>query len=173
VGYSDTASGAYHAFVSDGSQMVDLGTLGGAGSSATGINGAGHIVGVSDTADGGWAPFLYVNGTMHNLNDLVTGFSELISTPLLSESGQIAGVGLVNGEVHIYLLTWVADDMIQAAAPSAATALAVSSQTTLKAEPRTVHGNARRSAMPLPPPMLTAPGLKCPLPYCVAGAKKK
>ena len=47
VGWSDTAAGASHAFITgpNGVGMTDLGTLGGGYSYAYGINDAGQVVG--------------------------------------------------------------------------------------------------------------------------------
>jgi probable HAF family extracellular repeat protein len=55
VGYSFTADGQDHAFITgpNGVGMIDLGTLlGGFGSTASGFNDMGQVVGLSGTADG-------------------------------------------------------------------------------------------------------------------------
>jgi probable HAF family extracellular repeat protein len=109
VGMADTGQEyLFHAFLHDGEKMVDLGTLGGDLSYATHINGAGQILGLTSTADGSAAEFLYENGRMYNIADLATGYTEVRNTSL-SESGQIAGVGLANGKWHGFLLSWVQD----------------------------------------------------------------
>jgi probable HAF family extracellular repeat protein len=51
-------------------QIQDLGTLGGAGSEAHGINDLGQIVGVAQTSDGLARPFLWHEGVMQDLGTL-------------------------------------------------------------------------------------------------------
>jgi probable HAF family extracellular repeat protein len=51
-------------------QIQDLGTLGGAGSEAHGINDLGQIVGVAQTSDGLARPFLWQDGVMQDLGTL-------------------------------------------------------------------------------------------------------
>ena len=51
--------------------MSDLGTLGGTFSRAMGINNAGEIVGYSKLADGSEQPFLYRNGVMEDIGNVI------------------------------------------------------------------------------------------------------
>jgi len=60
-----------HASLWDNGMVTDLGTLGGLSSDAFGINGAGQIVGGSDSGSGSRA-FLWDNGTMTDLGTLVS-----------------------------------------------------------------------------------------------------
>ena len=78
-----------------GATTVDLGTLGGQNSYGFGINASGQVVGGSDVVDNGQRAFLYSDGTMYDLNLLVTG---LAGTPLtnataINDSGQIVANG--------------------------------------------------------------------------------
>ena len=51
-GHSLTAGGAQHAFLWEDGTMYDLGTLGGASSTAVAINDSGQILGESETLGG-------------------------------------------------------------------------------------------------------------------------
>jgi probable HAF family extracellular repeat protein len=70
VGWSELAGGDAHAFLYDGSKMVDLGTLGGHNSSALAINDKGEIVGAAETRSGELHAFIYRKGTMTDLGIL-------------------------------------------------------------------------------------------------------
>jgi len=179
IGYSDTANGGgynkYHAFVSDGQQMTDLGTLGGAWSFASGINGAGQIVGSTALANGKEVPFLYENGAMHNVAELVTGFDQVSSYIQLNELGQIAGTGLLDGKPHAFLLTWVPDGGSQGGTPATASmTLTTASKTETAAgntrQPVTTGKSGKLTALEA---MMAKRGLQCPPPYCTAPARKK
>ena len=85
-----------HAFLYSNGQMQDLGTLGGSNSFAYGLNNAGQVVGVSLTATGARDPFLYSNGQMvglYNLIDLTQLNPTLRGLPLvptsINDQGQI------------------------------------------------------------------------------------
>lgn len=108
VGNSALASGtAAHSFLYDGTRMIDLGTLGGNHSEALGINRFDEIVGNSRTSSGLVHAFLYRNGSMYDLNDLIDPASgwNLEWAHDINDAGQIVGFGTVHGEQHGYLLT--------------------------------------------------------------------
>lgn len=95
--------------------VTDLGTLGGATSTANGVVGQGHnaagmIVGSSTASDNSEHAFLYTNGQMFDLNalcDLSTSdFAVLTVAKTISDSCLIIGEGVTtNGEKHAFLLT--------------------------------------------------------------------
>jgi probable HAF family extracellular repeat protein len=91
-------------------QAVDLKALpGDLFSQALAINGQGQVVGVSFGGVSGARAFLYQNGTLMNLNDLVTPASldVLLSAQDINDAGQITGRVLdgVTGEVRAFVAT--------------------------------------------------------------------
>jgi probable HAF family extracellular repeat protein len=101
---------AMHAVLWQNGQVTDLGALpGGRHSLAMGINSVGDIVGGSTNApnSGYDLGFVYQNGRMTDLNTLIAPDSGwmLLSALSINDSGQIVGVGKINQEFHLYLLT--------------------------------------------------------------------
>ena len=87
--------------------MQDLGTLGGPESAAWAINDMDDIVGWAHTLDNEPHAFLYSNGQMIDLNSLVCTNSgwTLVEARDINNAGQIAGIGILNGETRGFLLT--------------------------------------------------------------------
>jgi hypothetical protein len=90
--------------------MHDLGTLGGGDLKALALT--------STTSVGLWvtrlglmhrlAALVFDGVTIHDLNQLIVGknpFSQLIVAHGINNSGDIVGVGFVNGRQHFYLAT--------------------------------------------------------------------
>jgi probable HAF family extracellular repeat protein len=98
-----------HAFFYNGAtkQMVDLGTLGGAFSLATGINDSNDIVGTAMTSAGNYDAFVDDGTVMVDLNTLLPADSgwQLITASNINNRGDIAGLGLFDGVYQGYLLT--------------------------------------------------------------------
>jgi len=90
----------------DADGMVELGTLGGSFSEAFGVNDQGDVVGLSSTADGADAPFLFSDGTMTNL-----GLSEGVFSGravAINNLGQV--VGIEGGGFAGPATAWLWDD---------------------------------------------------------------
>jgi uncharacterized protein (TIGR03437 family) len=112
-----------HAVLYNNGAMTDLGTLvNDACSAALGINNSGTIVGYSsgqvpdvtlmfgpllEAASGSSHAFVYMNGTMYDLNrQLVSGAGwQLTSAIAINNAGQIVGTGLIQQQQHAFLLT--------------------------------------------------------------------
>ncbi len=117
TGYSDAAQvngGDTHAFLYSNGTMLDLGTLPGQSSSiGRGINRSGQVVGYTTSGQNtNFRPFLYSDGIMKDLNDLIqtnSGWS-LWYAFAINDRGQITGYGSHNGAIHAFLLTPVCSD---------------------------------------------------------------
>jgi len=76
VGYGDLSDGLFRGMVwSPGGGMLELGTLGGANSCATGVNANGEVVGHTGTASGYEHAFLAIGGALTDLGTLDGGSS--------------------------------------------------------------------------------------------------
>jgi probable HAF family extracellular repeat protein len=111
VGYgSDASNLSARALRWDNGTATDLGSLGGNYSYALAINNSNVVVGGSftDTNHTVYHAFVCVSNTLLDLNQLLdeTGAGwELTEARAINDRGQIAGVGLLNGEKHAYLLS--------------------------------------------------------------------
>lgn len=76
-------------------RVIDLGTLGGASSTAEAINELGQVAGWSDTSGGNRHAFLYSGGVMQDLGTL-TGGSDSYATAL-NDRGEVVGYSGING----------------------------------------------------------------------------
>jgi probable HAF family extracellular repeat protein len=110
AGSSDTSI-THSAFLwSENTGMQNLGTLGDERnpSFAFDLNNAGQVVGYSVILPSGqYRPFLWENGVMSDLNNLIppdSGFT-LFDAQGINDAGQIVGAGSINGEVHAVLLS--------------------------------------------------------------------
>jgi probable HAF family extracellular repeat protein len=108
VGWANTPANppARHAVLwSAGLVIQDLGTLGGAASTAIDINASGQVIGMSDVAGGGQRGFLWTSGD--GMQDLVTLLGSPASNVVaINDAGQIAGSYVApSGDTHAFLYT--------------------------------------------------------------------
>jgi probable HAF family extracellular repeat protein len=108
---------ARHAFLYSNGTMTDIDTFNTNNSLAYGINNNGVVVGMVDdqfdTIDT-YSAFVYVGGTMIDLNTLIPSGSGLILMQALgiNDSGQIVGNGITSdGNQHGFLLTPIAPEI--------------------------------------------------------------
>lgn len=91
---------AGRAFVWDGNTILDIGTLGGAGSTALALSNNGLVTGAADRVDGSSAAFLYRGGTLLDIGQLGTSSQGMG----VNASGQVAGTWVdAAGESHAFL----------------------------------------------------------------------
>jgi probable HAF family extracellular repeat protein len=109
VGYATVVGGEQHAvFWPAGGGGQDLGLLsGGSSACARAINRTGQIVGWSQIAAAVQHAFLYENGTMTDLNDLLPAGSgwELTQAEDINGHGQIVGWGVIGGNIRAFVMT--------------------------------------------------------------------
>jgi len=108
TGYVHLSDGTNHAFLSNGSAVTDLGTMGGTEEFGEGINDLGQVVGFGYTANNAsQEAFLYASGATTVLNQaLATGSGvQLQFASAINDTGQIVGGGTFYGLSGAYLLT--------------------------------------------------------------------
>jgi probable HAF family extracellular repeat protein len=107
IGASGNVEGDEHAFDWQSGKMHDLGALSGDSSSiALGINTAGLIVGSSESNPSNEQAVLWNGTNITNLNTLLPARSgwDLTEADAINSLGQIAGIGLYNGQQSAFLL---------------------------------------------------------------------
>ena len=101
VAATPSGSGNAHAALFHNGQVIDLGTLGGLNSEATGINKSNLIVGNSQIASGSVHAFLYSNNVMVDLGTLGGANSYAVA---INDAGQIVGNSdRADGTSHAFL----------------------------------------------------------------------
>jgi probable HAF family extracellular repeat protein len=103
---ASSASSAF-AFLYDGVNVDNLGTLaGGSSSGAYDINELDVVVGYSQTSNGNHAFVWDAAAGMRDLNDLISDPAWVLAyATAINDAGDIVGAGLLNGQPHGFLLT--------------------------------------------------------------------
>jgi probable HAF family extracellular repeat protein len=109
-----------HGLLYSNGTVVDLGTLGGTSSFADGINNLGQVVGDALTETGDDHAFLWENGKMTDLNDLLPANSgwELSAAFYINDAGRVVGIGSLNAMPS----TWFVMDLTKSNNPPVAIA---------------------------------------------------
>lgn len=115
VGYASTTT-AYHAFLYSGNVMQDIDGMTNRSSVGDGINDLGQIVGAYNLNYGPSHAFLYSNGSINDLNDMVINSSgwTLIEAYAINDIGQIVGYGIHTNKTHAFLLNPLPVGSVQA-----------------------------------------------------------
>jgi probable HAF family extracellular repeat protein len=101
-------SGISRAFLYSGGRFEDLGPLVGDSSTAWGVSGSGDVVGwSSDWATGVYRPFLYGDGVVRDLQDLIPAASgwALRTVYAISSNGRMVGAGRHDGRQAAFVMT--------------------------------------------------------------------
>lgn len=107
AGNSVTADGISHAFLWDLGTMRNLGVLpGDVSSQAQALNVGGDVVGRSGVADlSASRAVIWQDGVAIDLNRMISAPGWILSSAAgINDQGQIAGVGLLDGQVRAFLL---------------------------------------------------------------------
>jgi probable HAF family extracellular repeat protein len=104
---------AVHPFFFDGTSLRDLSPIPGGTGQAWGINGADQVVGQTTFPDATNQAFFFDGSTTFRLLDLIeptsaAGWSSLSVAYAINDRGQIAGVGVHNGQARAFLATPIA-----------------------------------------------------------------
>lgn len=77
------------------------------GSHAIAMNTLGQVIGYSDAKPSATHPFLYLNGLMYGIDDLIADHKGLgnLTLSAINDSGEIVGTGLLDNVSHAFLLS--------------------------------------------------------------------
>ncbi|WP_298232412.1 PEP-CTERM sorting domain-containing protein [uncultured Azohydromonas sp.] len=99
----------YKAYLRNGAAVTELGSLGGGDTGAYGLNDRGVVVGASRTSTGEFHAYVYQDGVLNDLNDLLLPGAakrwELSDAFDINDRGQIVGSGTINGVRRAYIAT--------------------------------------------------------------------